>query len=81
MLGDVAGEGDGQVVVEAEPGVAFVFIGLQASEDIYFFVGFAFGEQHVDFFDGGCFDGAEAVAFVDAADFVHPFEFDYSLFG
>src|SRR5260370_37036022 len=51
-----AGQGNGQIVMEAEARITYIVVGLKTVDDIYLLIGFALGEKHLDLFDGRCFN-------------------------
>jgi hypothetical protein len=53
---------------------------VDSLDGVDFLVHFALGQQHVDFFDAGRFDGAKSIGFKYPADMVEPFLLDDSLF-
>src|SRR5690242_12193126 len=61
MLEHVAGEGHGEVIVQAEAGVAGVVAGLQSAEDVDLLVDLALAQQLVERLGGSCLDRREAV--------------------
>ena len=79
MFCDVARQGNRQIVMETQARLACFVIHMQPFDGVDFLVRLPFSEEGLDLFDRGRFNRAIPIAFKDAADVIHPLEFNHAL--